>query len=604
MQDAALACEMTVEVDAATGLRRQTTRLRNRNRLGGAEIALDHAAIPLMTIPDAVAQATYLTGDWAAEAQTRTQTGGALHLESRAGKTGFTFQPWLALSSPTTTWMCEILWSGNWVLDAQITPEGVTISGGLNPFGLHHRLLPGEALALPDMLLGRIDGDLNTATQCLHDWLRARRPDPDRLIPVQFNSWYVCGETPEEARLASLIPLAAELGCEVFVLDAGWFASNAGDPDEDWYLRVGDWTVDRTRLPNGLAALRDSCAAHGMGFGIWCEPESVGPRAAIRANATWFHHLNHAPPPDDARAQLHLGVPEAWAWARDILFGLIRHSGSSWLKWDFNADLFAGGWAPGLPDSLTRQDPLSAHVRGVYRLQDAIRAEFPDLVLEMCASGGGRMDGAILERAHTNWISDQPKALAKLAIHFGIQRVHPALCCNDWLIDWPPRAIKGVDGIDTRGDLRFRLHVAMLGSFGLSAPIDAWPALDRAIVAAEIALYRNRLRPLIHLGNQYLLTDPPPLDGEGDWAAMWYVAKDGTSAALFAFRLRGAETRSFPVPGLAQGRQRLTGDGASLTRAGLCVTLAENFRSALLIVDVDPSLSSDRGHGAHGFDLS
>jgi len=70
------------------------------------------------------------------------------------------------------------------------------------------------------------------------------------------------------------------------------------------------------------------------------------------------------------------------------------------MKWDFNADLGAGGWAPGLPAALTDQDPLVAHYEGLYRLQDAIRRWFPDLVLEMCASGGGRMDGELLSRSH------------------------------------------------------------------------------------------------------------------------------------------------------------------------------------------------------------
>src|SRR6185503_12957496 len=130
-------------------------------------------------------------------------------------------------------------------------------------------------------------------------------------------------------------------------------------------------------------------------------------------------------------------------------------------------DLGAGGWAPGLPAELTRSDPLVAHYAGLYRLQDAIRTAFPDLVLEMCAGGGGRMDGEILSRAHTNWMSDQAGAVRKLAIHFGTQLAHPAVTCNDWLIDWPGDP-KGQPGqaesealVDGRGDLAFRLRVAM-----------------------------------------------------------------------------------------------------------------------------------------------
>jgi alpha-galactosidase len=107
----------------------------------------------------------------------------------------------------------------------------------------------------------------------------------------------------------------------------------------------------------------------------------------------------------------------------------------------------------------------------LYRLQDSIRRWFPDLILEMCASGGGRMDAELLSHAHVNWVSDQPGPLRKLAIHFGTQLAHPAVVCNDWLIEWPPGRIAGYDdddslNVDKRCDLPFRLRVAMLAALG------------------------------------------------------------------------------------------------------------------------------------------
>jgi hypothetical protein len=73
----------------------------------------------------------------------------------------------------------------------------------------------------------------------------------------------------------------------------------------------------------------------------------------------------------------------------------IRRTHPEWMKWNFNADLGAGGWAPGLPETLTDQDPLVAHYDGLYRLQDAIRRWVPDLILEMCATevAAGRRSG-------------------------------------------------------------------------------------------------------------------------------------------------------------------------------------------------------------------
>jgi alpha-galactosidase len=250
---------------------------------------------------------------------------------------------------------------------------------------------------------------------------------------------------------------------------------------------------------------------------------------------------------------------------------------------------------------LTDLDPLVAHYEGLYRLQDAIRRWFPDLILEMCASGGGRLDGELLSHAHVNWLSDQPAPLRKLAIHFGTQLAHPAVVCNDWLIEWPPGRIAGYDddedtvGLDERCDLPFRLRVAMLGSFGVSASIDRWPEADLVIAAEHVALYRSELRSIIHQGNQYFLTPPPPIDGGSDWAAIWYVAKNGSNGVLFVFRLGSGETsRVFLLPGLLAERAyranllsagsvvETTGEG--LTR-GLSITVPSQFQSELVFVE-------------------
>jgi alpha-galactosidase len=236
-------------------------------------------------------------------------------------------------------------------------------------------------------------------------------------------------------------------------------------------------------------------------------------------------------------------------------------------------------------------------------MQDAMRNAFPDLVLEMCAGGGGRMDGEILSRAHTNWISDQEIAVRKLAIHFGTQLAHPAVDCNDWLIDWPGSQnsdrgrVAPPSPIDGRGDLAFRLRVAMLGMFGISAPIDRWSPTDIATAAAHIDLYVTRLRPLIHHGNQFYLTRAPEPDGSSPWAAVWYASKDASSGALFAFRLSGSDgRRTFQLPGLRPGmRYKVTfGAGDQVTRtgselaAGLEVTLPDRFRSELCWVEGVP----------------
>jgi alpha-galactosidase len=594
-----LIADIDFAIDAATGLLRRRTLIRYCGSGPDVEIA---ATLGFwFGIHQPIDDMRYLAGAWAQETQLRHGRGDApLRLESRAGKTGFGFQPYVALHAGASTYLCQMFWSGNWALQVLPTVGGAVVSGGLNNWRFRCSLGPTDSLPLPTVLFGRFDGDLNAATQRLHDYRRAQRPDADRPIPVQFNSWYpYLGEPTAEAMLP-LVPVAKRLGCEAFVIDSGWFRTDEGESKADWEARTGDWRTSRLRFPNGLREVSAQCREHGLRFGLWFEPEVIGRLSAIRHDhPEWLHHIDGKPPSTEARAVLNLGVPAARQHAFERITRILSTVGVDWMKWDFNADLGAGGWAPGLPAALTDQDPLVAHYEGLYRLQDAIRRWFPDLVLEMCASGGGRMDGELLSHSHVNWISDQPGPLRKLAIHVGSQLAHPAVVCNDWLIEWPPGSIAGYDdkdaeGLDERGDLPFRLRVAMLGSFGISARIDRWPDADCATAAAHIALYREKLRAIIHHGDQYLLTKAPPPDGNGDWVALWYAAKDRSRGVLFTFRLGSAEgSRIFPLPGLHPDRRyRYTPfagtvsetTGAALA-SGLSVAVDGPFQSELHLVE-------------------
>ncbi len=597
----ALQAELSFAYDAATGILSLQNVLRHVGR--GDAIDLRAASSFAILVREPIDRMIYLTGGWTEE--TAIQQGhpgdGVLTLESRSGKTGFQFQPYIALVTESDTWLCQILWSGNWQVQVEPKKDAVLLSGGLNDWHFRHRLAPGQSLRLPEVLFGRFDGSLNAATQQLHDFRRSRRPDRDRPIPVQFNSWYPYLGEPTAELLMPLVPIARQIGCEAFVVDAGWYRTDNGESDAGWKQRTGDWRTSRKRFPTGLRALSQACRSEGLLFGLWFEPEVISSASSIRARyPEWLHHIHGEEPAPDERAVLNLGVPAAWDHVFERLSRMLRVIGVDWMKWDFNADLASGGWAPGLPPELTRRDPLVAHYEGLYRMQDAIRTAFPDLILEMCAGGGGRMDGKILAHAHTNWMSDQESAVRKLAIHFGTQLAHPAVTCNDWLIDWPgsadehPGQVEPASLVDWRGDLAFRLRVAMLGTFGISAPIDRWSRSDIATAAAHVGLYVARLRPLIHHGNQFYLTPAPEPDGSSDWAAVWYAAKDGLSGVLFAFRLSGADaTRAFELSGLQEGtRYKVTfGFGETTTRtggelaAGLEISLPDLFRSELCLVE-------------------
>lgn len=595
--DTPLRAELRFRLDDATGLLLRETTLRHTGE--GGEIPISSAQSFSLLLPTDIQEVVHLAGRLVAETQIQRQpmTETPIYLESRAGKTGYRFSPYLALTSPDHTYLCELFWSGNWQIHAELLFDGwVQVGGGLNPWALHHRLRPGASLDLPVAVIGCVPGDLNDATHRLHDLRRRRRPNPDRPVPVHFNTWYPATEHIPVARAKGFVPVAAALGCETLVVDAGWFRKEQEVEDDGWWRKTGDWVVDERLYPNGLEELSDDCREHGIGFGLWFEPEAVGANAWVRRNRPeWLHAVGGRIAPADERAILNLGVPEAREFVRDRILAVLLRSNAVWMKWDFNTDLDQGGWAPGLPDDVTARDPVIAHYQGVYQLQDEIRAALPDLTLEMCAGGGSRMDGALLAHAHVNWMSDQTQVLVTLAIHFGSHRAHPAVECNSWLVEWPPHdALHKRQWTDERGDLAFRTRVAMLGTFGISAPVENWSEDEVALVRDHIAWYKRRVQPLIQHGDEYLLTDPPPVDGNGDWAAIWFAGKEKERGALLAFRLIGEQAvRTFALPGLdPAARYRVLRFGGEAEErsgqelaAGLVVTAAEPYRSMLIAVE-------------------
>jgi alpha-galactosidase len=594
---APLRADLLFRVDGTGVLVRETKIVHT----GGAGEPVLLSGVPsfALALPEAFDDAVFLSGEWGEETQVNAvplrQT--PIYLESRAGRTGFEYNPWLALQAPGVTVTAQLFWSGNWHLAGRQGPGATYLSGGLPEHGFSHELSPGETLDLPAVAIVRVAGGLDAATHRLHDYRRALGPDPARDVPVQFNSWYPHPGEPDLAAMLALVPLAARLGCEVFVLDAGWYTTEIEDPAENWWTRTGDWIVNERLFPAGLEELSDACQAAGLGFGIWFEPEAVSPSSVVRReHPEWVHHIDGKPPAAGRRGVLNLGVDAAREFVRDRMIAILRRTKAVWMKWDFNTDLRQGGWASGAADAAGR-DPVVAHYAGLYRLQDELRAAFPDLTLEMCSSGGGRFDGELMAHAHTNWMSDQKQSLRNLSIHFGSQLAHPPVACNDWLIEWPLDSIEGHMSRgatpDARGDLAFRLRIPMLGTLGISAPVTLWSDAEIALAARHVAWYREHVRARTKCADQYLLTPQPPLDGRGDWAAIWYADKDRSGGVGFFFRLEGAADRSFGLAGLDPGRRYrlrfldgpvLEATGAELA-AGLQIALDAPFTSVAVVIE-------------------
>jgi len=273
-------------------------------------------------------------------------------------------------------------------------------AGPLGPAPLRV-VVPGEMVGSPEVHLGPVHRDFDAAVQAWHRHMRAS------VVPPRPEGKEMCTmagqvvESPGEWILRE-IDIAAEMGVEAYLVDAGWYGDTFGhwmDQRGDWY--EGDW------LPGGLAGVREYAHKRGLFFGLWMEPEQVGSKSNLRKE-----HPDWLLTTDDGRQvglgyggtrSLNLGHPEAAGFFEDSVVALIRDNQLDFFKLDYNMRVHEGG--QNLRDGYAEQESWR-HCDVLYKTFDRVRQELPHVVLETCAGGGGRNDLGMLSRFHYGCESD------------------------------------------------------------------------------------------------------------------------------------------------------------------------------------------------------
>ncbi|MEJ1201674.1 MULTISPECIES: alpha-galactosidase [unclassified Streptomyces] len=494
---------------------------------------------------------------------------GETAIGSRRGHTGHHANPWTALDAGDAgeehgeVWVVALAASGSWRLTVQRTAAGRTgVVAGEGHEGIELRLAPGGKHRTPVSLALHTAHGFGHASRGFHHHLRAHvLPHPEEPRPVLYNSWEATSFEVSEDNQLALARRAADLGAELFVLDDGWFRGR-----DDDRAGLGDWTPHPGRFPRGLRPLADEVHRLGMAFGLWVEPEMVNADSDLfRHHPDWVLHL-----PDrtatELRNQLVLDFSrqEVTEWALSRLREVVVENAVDFLKWDFNRSFTEAGVHAAGPDA--RRVHVE-HARGLYRVLDRLRADFPHLRIEACAGGGGRVDPGILARTDQVWTSDNTDAVDRLTIQHGFSQLYPAGVMSAWVTDSPNPLTGRV--VPTS----FRFHSAMAGVLGIGGDLTRWSDTALAEAAELVRVYKD-IRPVVQHGRQYRLLTP----GEGPLAAVQYVGEDGDRAVLLIWRPSTAFGPALPplrLRGLddeARYRDEETGrtwSGATLTGHGL-----------------------------------
>ena len=467
-------------------------------------------------------------------------TEGREHIIYSHGRSSEDHLGWFVVSAPTLRegLVGGIAWSGGWQVRAQRQGRQTFLQPATDT--LRFDLAPGDTFETPRRFLGFFTGTLNDAAHATHDFARRYLlpPRPHDFPWTQYNTYYAFYHNLHEERLYAQVDAAAELGLEVFVIDAAWYAGSVWRGDFSFGL--GTWREHPDKFPSGLAAFAEYVHRRGMKFGLWVEPERVdldyaGPGTDISLD--WIAPgtaLDAIPPEGAARtAQICLGHRAAREWMKNWVTRLVRDYHLDWLIWDNNM------WMPcSHPDQPGYGDYM--HIHGLYEVLDYLRQTFPTLVIENCAGGGNRMDLGLLRRTHIGWLSDETDPSYRVRYHsFGASLPFPPEYLDTWLVEswWEHLA----DGERQPEYLRRWLHSRMMGAFGISVDLTALSPTLRTLIAKEIEWYKQ-FRDIIANGKRYWLfpqsdlethLEPPTTPD----AALFY---DSATQRGVAFLFRGA----------------------------------------------------------------
>lgn len=282
-------------------------------------------------------------------------------------------------------------------------------------------LQPGETLDFPEILFYEVRNKLDLDCRKLHAYCNRRWPRQE--MPVAFNSWLYLFSDLSVENVVACIPAAERLGCEYFVIDAGWFGKHP-----DWGRSIGDWVENETAGFCGrMKEVADAVRAHSMKFGLWFEIERALPTAeSVAAHPDYF--IRHG-----SNCFLDFALPAACEYMLDVLSAQIEKYGIEYIKFDFNVDLIYDKY----------RSAFMNYYRGYRDFMKKLRERHPTVYFQNCASGGMRMNLTNLQDFGSYWFSDNQDPYEGLEIIKNSMLRLPPQVIDRWAV------IQSVSGIRT-----------------------------------------------------------------------------------------------------------------------------------------------------------
>ncbi len=525
-----------------------------------------------------------LAGAWARECHIERNPlrSGIQSLESRRGASSPQANPFFALTAHGANeeygdvYGFNLVYSGNHSGGVEVDQVYKARAWmGINDYDFAWNLEAGAQFTAPEAVMVYSSQGLGEMSRTYHKLYRTRLVRGkyrDAQRPILVNNWEGTYFDFNEEKIVAIAEEAAKLGIELLVLDDGWFGKRNNDN-----CSLGDWYVNRDKLPSGIDGLAEKVNACGLKFGLWFEPEMISRDSDLyRAHPDWCIHS-----PERERLEhrnqftLDLSRKEICDYVVAAVSNILDTANISYVKWDMNRHMSEQGSA-GLPAWQQKEMP-HRYMLGLYDVLERITSSHPDVLFESCSSGGGRFDPGMLYYMPQTWASDDTDAVERLYIQYGTSLAYPTSAMGAHVSAVPNHQSNRVTSLKMRGD------VAKSGNFGYELDLTHFTEEEKEEVRAQVAEYKE-LRRFVQKADMYRLKSPY----EGNDVAWMFVSDDGRDIFAAYFRILAKVNPGvfrMKMAGLdPDARYEVVGDGKcyngdELMNIGLVVELRGDYQS-------------------------
>ena len=495
--------------------------------LSDSAVTLSKACSASLDVPYQDMDMIYFSGSWGKERElqkTPVRQGLRIALENNRGGSGHQLNPFAMLATHGATedtgevYGFSLIYSGNHSTTAEVDQFSglIRVLQGISPTGFSQTLAPGESFYTPQSVLAYSAEGIGALSRTYHDVYRShlmRSTWTNKNRPLLLNNWEGTYFDFTEEKLIALAEKAKEIGLDLFVLDDGWFGKRDSDN-----CSLGDWIVNKKKLPSGLDGLADKINRLGLKFGLWFEPEMVNRDSELyRKHPDWAITVNEREPVE-IRHQLILDLSkdEVCEYIIDAVSAVLSSANIEYVKWDMNRQMTDMPY-PGYNHKYTL---------GFYKIMSAITERFPDILFEGCSAGGGRFDPGVLAYMPQIWTSDNSDAISRLKIQYSTTMCYPVYSVSTHVSASPNHQTNRATTLKARAD------TAYAGTFGYELDLTALSEDELNEIKEQIAFDRH-LQALIRKGDLYRLESPY----EGNCCSWEIVSKDRSHVFLYACRI-------------------------------------------------------------------